>query len=189
MPELADTAVLRSYLKNKFEDDTSDKENSFKKSKSPKKVNFPDKNGLKSPRKDVKKDVRKGIMACTGNKECPVHVSRPGPNWSFYSNEQDIEDLINSLNERGIRESELRNNLIHEKESLILAINDCPKNKFNPEVVSITRVPICFSPKKSINFSFCYVSFHSSLKHRKIHQNYPRKSKPTMHTAIFHQIC
>ena len=138
MPELADKKALNSYLKNKFEDEVSDKENSFKKNKSPKKVSFTDKNGMKSPRKDVKqKDVRKSLMACTGTKECPVHVNRPGPKWSFYSSEQDIDNLINSLSERGLRESELRNNLIHEKESLIFAINNCPKHKFNSEVVSI----------------------------------------------------
>ncbi|XP_016840706.1 bromodomain adjacent to zinc finger domain protein 1A isoform X2 [Nasonia vitripennis] len=134
MPELSDTSTLYSYLKNLFEDECSDKENSFKKNKSPKKVSFSDKNGVKTPRKDVKKDVRKSLMACTGSKECPVHVNRPGPKWSFYGNEQDIDTLINALSERGIRESELRNNLIREKDSLISVINNCPKHKLNPEV-------------------------------------------------------
>jgi bromodomain adjacent to zinc finger domain protein 1A len=138
MPELADTNTLYSYLKNKFEDEFSDKENSFKKNKSPKKVSFSDKNGVKSPRKDVKKDTHKTLMFCTGNKDCPVHVNRIEPKWSFYGNEQDIDNLINALSERGIRESELRNNLVHEKESLIATIRECPKHKFNSEVVSIT---------------------------------------------------
>ncbi|XP_011504355.1 PREDICTED: bromodomain adjacent to zinc finger domain protein 1A isoform X2 [Ceratosolen solmsi marchali] len=134
MPELADTNTLYSYLKNKFEDECSDKENSFKKNKSPKKVSFSDKNGVKSPRKDTKKDIHKTLMVCTGNKDCPVHINRIGPKWSFYGKEQDIDNLIDALSERGIRESELRNNLVHEKESLIAAIDECPKHKFNSDV-------------------------------------------------------
>lgn len=134
MPELSDPEVLYSYLKSKFEDENSDKENTVKKVKSPKK-SLADKNGMKSPSKD-KKDVLKNLMACTGNSECPVHFKRPGPNWSFYGSEQDIENLINSLNEKGFRESELRNNLIHEKESIVATINNCQKYKFNSDLVS-----------------------------------------------------
>lgn len=136
MPELSDPDVLYSYLKSKFEDENSDKENTIKKVKSPKK-SLVDKNGMKSLNKD-KKEVLKSLMACTGNNDCPVHCKRPGPNWSFYGNEQDIENLISSLNEKGYRESELRNNLIHEKESIFAAINNCQKHKFNPNVVSLS---------------------------------------------------
>ncbi|XP_053985965.1 bromodomain adjacent to zinc finger domain protein 1A isoform X2 [Hylaeus volcanicus] len=144
-PELQDRESTYAYLRNKFEDEFSDKENSFKKArKSPKKVTFADKNGLKSPRKDVPRkefkhdhsDIKKNLMACTGNKECPVHCKRLEPKWSFYGTLEDIEALINGLSKRGIREGELRNNIIQEKTSLISVIEECPRHKLNPEVFS-----------------------------------------------------
>lgn len=144
-PELRDEETTYAYLKNKFEDEFSDKENSFKKAKkSPKKITS-EKNGIKSPRKDMspKKDfkheltdLRHNVMACTGDKDCPVHWKREGPKWSFYGKIEDVETLINSLNKRGIRESELRNNLEHEFSSLISIIEKCPKYKLNSEVFS-----------------------------------------------------
>ena len=148
IPELQNRETTHSYLRSKFDDELSDKENSFKKSKSPKKVSFADKNGLKSPRKEgsPKKeskldmnDIRKTLMACTGNKECQVHCKRQGPKWSFYGSREDIEALINGLCKRGIREGELRNNLIMETLNLVEVIEECPRHKLNPDVVSILR--------------------------------------------------
>ncbi|XP_076283321.1 ATP-dependent chromatin assembly factor large subunit isoform X3 [Lasioglossum baleicum] len=163
-PGLQDRESTYEYLRNKFEDEFSDKENSFKKAKkSPKKVTFSDKNGLKSPRKEIKQeftdknglkssprkdvlarkemkqeffDVRKNLMACTGDNECPVHRQRPEPQWSFFGTQGDIEALIDSLNSRGIREGELRNNIVQEMTSLISIIEECPRHKLNPEVFS-----------------------------------------------------
>ncbi|XP_076656585.1 ATP-dependent chromatin assembly factor large subunit isoform X2 [Halictus rubicundus] len=162
-PGLQDRESTYEYLRNKFEDEFSDKENSFKKAKkSPKKVTFSDKNGLKSPRKEIKQefsdknglksprkdvlarkeikqdflDVRKNLMACTGDKECPVHWKRPEPRWSFFGTQGDIEALVNSLSKRGIREGELRNNIVQEMTSLISTIEECPRHKLNPEVFS-----------------------------------------------------
>ncbi|XP_043582180.1 bromodomain adjacent to zinc finger domain protein 1A isoform X3 [Bombus pyrosoma] len=144
-PELLDTEAMHAYLKNKFEDEFSDKENSFKKAKrSPKKVSFSDKNILKSPRKDISRkefkqelfDIRKNLMACTGDKECPVHCKRSELKWSFFGKPEDIEALVNGLSKRGIREGELRNNIIQEMPSLMSVIEECPRHKLNPEVFS-----------------------------------------------------
>ncbi|XP_078034586.1 ATP-dependent chromatin assembly factor large subunit isoform X2 [Augochlora pura] len=145
-PELQGGQSTYEYLRNKFEDEFSDKENSFKKTKkSPKKVTFSDKNGLKSPRKEVLSrreikqefsDMRKNLMACTGNKECPVHWERPEPKWSFFGTQEDIEALVNGLSKRGIREGELRNNIVHEMTSLRSIIEECPRHKLNPTVFS-----------------------------------------------------
>ncbi|XP_071868884.1 ATP-dependent chromatin assembly factor large subunit isoform X3 [Bombus fervidus] len=144
-PELLDTEAMHAYLKNKFEDEFSDKENSFKKAKrSPKKVSFSDKNILKSPRKDISRkefkqelfDIRKNLMACTGDKECPVHCKRSELKWSFFGKPEDIEALVNGLSKRGIREGELRNNIIQEMPSLKSVIEECPRHKLNPEVFS-----------------------------------------------------
>ncbi|XP_043486491.1 bromodomain adjacent to zinc finger domain protein 1A isoform X3 [Polistes fuscatus] len=139
-PELKDREATYAYLRNKFEDEFSDKENSFKKArKSLKKVTFSEKNGVKSSKKDLKQeitDIRHNLMACTGDKNCPIHWKRSGPKWSFYGKIEDIQILINALSKRGIRESELRNNLEHEMSSLISVIEECPRHKLNPEIFS-----------------------------------------------------
>lgn len=147
IPELQTREGTYNYLHNKFDDECGDKENSFKKSKkSPKKVGFVEKNGLKSPRKDASpkkeikleiNDLRKSLMACTGDKECPVHCKRQEAKWNFYGTRDDIEAVINGLCKRGYREAELRNNLIMETSNIAEIIEDCPRNKLNPEVVSI----------------------------------------------------
>ncbi|EFN63819.1 Bromodomain adjacent to zinc finger domain protein 1A [Camponotus floridanus] len=145
-PELQDKEATYAYLRNKFEDEFSDKENSFKKSKkSPKKILSSDKNGVKSPRKETnsrkeyKQDlinIKKNLVLCTGDKDCPVHCKRSLITWSFYGNAEDIQALIDNLSTRGIRESELRNNLLQEMDNLLLVINDCPKYRLNPDVFS-----------------------------------------------------
>ncbi|XP_024873934.1 bromodomain adjacent to zinc finger domain protein 1A-like isoform X1 [Temnothorax curvispinosus] len=145
-PELQDKEATYAYLKNKFEDEFSDKENSFKKSKkSPKKLLSLDKNGVKSPRKEssprkeFKQDltnIKRSLVLCTGDKDCPVHCKRSLIKWSFYGNQEDIQALIDSLSTRGVRESELRNNLLQEMDNLLLVIDECPKHRLNPEVFS-----------------------------------------------------
>lgn len=145
-PELQDKEATYAYLKNKFEDEFSDKENSFKKlKKSPKKLLSSDKNGIKSPRKEpsprkeFKQDltnIKRSLVLCTGDKDCPVHCKRSLTTWSFYGNQEDIQALIDSLSTRGIRESELRNNLLQEMDNLLFVIDECPKHRLNPEVFS-----------------------------------------------------
>ncbi|XP_063977638.1 bromodomain adjacent to zinc finger domain protein 1A isoform X2 [Diachasmimorpha longicaudata] len=137
VPQLQDKASAEIYLRSKFEDEKSDnKENDFNKSKKKKTVTFEkkDKNGLKSPRKDS--DVRRALLACTGDKDCPVHQSSTRSKWSFFGRQEEIEDLINGLSIRGIREGDLRNNLIQESESISMALINCPKHKLNPDVFS-----------------------------------------------------
>ncbi|XP_014471104.1 PREDICTED: bromodomain adjacent to zinc finger domain protein 1A isoform X3 [Dinoponera quadriceps] len=142
-PELQDKEATYAYLKNKFEDEFSDKENSFKKSKkSPKKLAPTEKNGVKSLRKEANRkefkqdltNIKRNLILCTGDKDCPVHCKRSQLKWSFYGNQEDIQALINSLSTRGIRESDLRNNLIQEMDSLLAIINECPKHRLNPDV-------------------------------------------------------
>lgn len=141
LPELQDGDAAYTYLRNKFEDELSDKENSVNKaSKSVKKGGAVDKNGMKSPRKESKQDfneIRRKLMSCTANADCPVHRKRTETKWSFYGTREDLEAVINGLNKRGIREGELKNNLIHETDSLISVMENCPKHKLNPELVSV----------------------------------------------------
>ena len=59
---------------------------------------------------------------CTGDKEsCVVHSSiLPKTHWSYYSTIEEVDSLIDNLNERGLRESELKDKLlnVHDFESL-----------------------------------------------------------------------
>ncbi|OAD56919.1 Bromodomain adjacent to zinc finger domain protein 1A [Eufriesea mexicana] len=86
----------------------------------------------------------------TGNclpddKECPVHWKRSELKWSFFGKQEDIEALVNGLSKRGIREGELRNNIIQEMTSIISVIEECPRHKLNSEIFS---EPIKGQPNK-----------------------------------------
>merc|ERR1711997_1226421 len=57
---------------------------------------------------------------CTGDKEsCVVHSSiLPKTHWSYYSTIEEVDSLIDNLNERGLRESELKDKLLNERDRL-----------------------------------------------------------------------
>ncbi|XP_053597368.1 bromodomain adjacent to zinc finger domain protein 1A isoform X4 [Microplitis demolitor] len=138
LPELQDKDSADKYLKNKFEDEVSDKENNINEAKtsqvSKKTVTFADTNGIKKLSTRELNDIRKKLMACTDDKDCPVHCKRPETKWSFYGRPEDIEAVMNNLSIRGLREGELRNNINQEIESLKSVINNCPKHKLNSKV-------------------------------------------------------
>ncbi|XP_057338787.1 bromodomain adjacent to zinc finger domain protein 1A isoform X4 [Microplitis mediator] len=138
LPELQDKDSADKYLKNKFEDEVSDKENNINEAKtsqvSKKTVTFADTNGIKKLSTRELNDMRKKLMACTDDKDCPVHCKRSETKWSFYSRPEDIEAVMNNLSIRGLREGELRNNINQEIESLKSVINNCPKHKLNSKV-------------------------------------------------------
>lgn len=76
---------------------------------------------------------------CTSNPtNCPVHATYlPRTKWSFYDNVDSIDQLILSLNERGYRESALKNTLLHEKERIIDGIQKCSIHRLDntkPEI-------------------------------------------------------
>lgn len=74
------------------------------------------------------------LMMCTANSSnCPVH-SEKYPNrvrWSYYSTEEEINSLIDSLNSRGIREKILLEKLTLEKELILRHIKMCPSDKLS----------------------------------------------------------
>lgn len=76
---------------------------------------------------------------CTANPtSCPVHATYlPRTKWSFFENADSIDQLILSLNERGYRESALKNMLLQEKERIIEGIQKCSIHRLDnskPEV-------------------------------------------------------
>ncbi|XP_034941274.1 bromodomain adjacent to zinc finger domain protein 1A isoform X2 [Chelonus insularis] len=166
LPELQDKDAANIYLKNKFEDEFSDKENNINKTKKlPKKtVTFADKNGIiKSPTKKDSNDERCKLMACTGDKECPIHCKRSEVKWSFYGNKEDLEKIINGLSNRGIREGELKNNLSQELENLQSIIENCPKHKLNSEVFPLSTKEASNKPSKKTKVENTNLSFPSTV--------------------------
>ena len=80
------------------------------------------KTNIKNCEEQDSKDVTimKPWGMCTSDKEsCVVHSSiLPKTHWSYYSTIEDIDNLIDNLNERGIRESELKDKLLNERDRL-----------------------------------------------------------------------
>jgi len=79
-------------------------------------------------------------LICTADiNTCPVHgqsdlVDRT--RWAFFSKEEDINDLIECLNTRGIRESELRQTLVQERTYIVQKMANCPVHKLDRTQVS-----------------------------------------------------
>ena len=75
---------------------------------------------------------------CTADPEtCKVHTKDTGrPKWSFIYREEDLDALIAGLNERGERESALKENLILFKSKISQNLKACPVYLLNPSEVS-----------------------------------------------------
>lgn len=83
---------------------------------------------------DVKEEPEEIFGLCTTNPEtCPVHTEdTKRPKWSFYYREEDIDAIINGLNERGERESVLKENLVLFKSIIEANMKNCPVFILNP---------------------------------------------------------
>jgi len=80
--------------------------------------------------------VQKELFMCTSNhSSCPVHSINNAERvkWAYFHTEEDITNLINSLNSRGLREKQLKETLLNEKDLIIEHIRNCPVEKFSNE--------------------------------------------------------
>lgn len=67
------------------------------------------------------------LLMCTGSTEtCPVHAKSNGSVWSFLNTEEELDELIRSLNSRGLRERPLKDELEAERDLILDHIKDCP---------------------------------------------------------------
>lgn len=76
---------------------------------------------------------------CTSDPtNCPVHATYlPRTKWWFYDNVDSVDQLLLSLNERGYRESALKNTILQEKERIKEGIQKCSIHRLDhtkPEV-------------------------------------------------------
>jgi bromodomain adjacent to zinc finger domain protein 1A len=79
-------------------------------------------------------------LICTADiNTCPIHGqsdSAVRTRWAFFSKEEDINNLIECLNRRGIRESELRQTLMQERTYIVQKMANCPVHKLDRTQVS-----------------------------------------------------
>ncbi|EEB13984.1 bromodomain adjacent to zinc finger protein domain 1, baz1, putative [Pediculus humanus corporis] len=135
-----------TYIKKLFEEERnwgSDKENEVnsslpmgtQKKKLLSESNNVNSNSVYSTEEGENESNNEKLMSwvCTGNEEtCNVHSKTNNrTQWLFYHKENEIEELINSLNKRGYREHRLRKALIENKDNIIPRLNHCPVHLLN----------------------------------------------------------
>lgn len=79
-------------------------------------------------------------LICTADITCPVHGTADSidrTRWAFFSKEDDVNHLIECLNRRGIRESELRQTLLQERTYIVQKMANCPVHKLDRTQVSV----------------------------------------------------
>ena len=63
--------------------------------------------------------------------ECPVHSDiLPRTTWAYYSSSQELEQLLDSLNNRGVREGELRDKLVAERDFIENRLKKCKADQY-----------------------------------------------------------
>jgi hypothetical protein len=66
--------------------------------------------------------------------------------WSFYCKLEDIEKLMSSLNDRGLRESELKQNLADFKQKITNGLSKCPSKHLSMNEHDINAVVAKMTP-------------------------------------------
>ncbi|XP_059047927.1 bromodomain adjacent to zinc finger domain protein 1A [Achroia grisella] len=135
-------AYVAQLLRTERERAGSDKENDSgpnSRGASPKKplanVNGLNKtNGLETNTQQLRE-----LLVCTGDiTTCLVHgTGEHRPQWWVYHTAEQIEALIESLNKRGYRESELRQTLELDKNNILHNIVKCPLHLLNPAAAPV----------------------------------------------------
>jgi len=70
---------------------------------------------------------------CTADPEtCTVHSTNKTTKWYFYYKVEDIDALIEGLNDKGERETELKKNLITLRNKIATSLKSCPVFVLNP---------------------------------------------------------
>ncbi|CAH2094856.1 unnamed protein product [Euphydryas editha] len=83
------------------------------------------------------------LLLCTANIDtCYVHgKDEYRPQWWVYNTEEQIQALIESLNKRGVRESELRQTLELDRTNIVDYVKKCPLHLLTPNAQPPQHVP------------------------------------------------
>lgn len=84
-------------------------------------------------------EQKKSLLCCFGpENKCPVHcVNENKLAWGYYNTPEELDSLIECLNSRGLRESELQKVLQQEKQRILLSMEKCNNCLLNPSLVSV----------------------------------------------------
>lgn len=131
---------------------TSDKENHEEESKENESIKV---NGVNT---SLLQEDEDSLLLCSADPEkCIVHSkSRKRLKWAYYEKPEEIEALCNSLNNRGIRESELKQVINHDKDYLVSLVSKTPFNILYSE--EDTRVG-----RNSTKYKNAYLGYSPSL--------------------------
>lgn len=82
-------------------------------------------------------EQKKSLLCCYGpENKCPVHcVNENKLAWGYYNTPEELDSLIDSLNSRGLRESELQKILQQEKQRILLSMEKCTNCLLNPSLM------------------------------------------------------
>lgn len=83
-------------------------------------------------------DQKKSLLCCFGpDNQCPVHEKNENKlSWGYYNSPDELDNLIDNLNSRGLRESELKKMLVQEKQRILSSMEKCTTCLLNPSLVS-----------------------------------------------------
>lgn len=85
---------------------------------------------------------QRDLFMCTGQSEtCPVHRVPDSSRitWTFFNTESELDALIDSLNPRGIREKQLREQLESQRELILNHMKRCPEEKLQVDTQLIAE--------------------------------------------------
>lgn len=83
---------------------------------------------------------QRDLFMCTGDNEtCQVHnmPSSSRVTWSFLHTEEELNALIDSLNPRGLREKQLKEQLESQRDLILSHIKNCPTDKLQVDAALI----------------------------------------------------
>ncbi|KAB7493629.1 Bromodomain adjacent to zinc finger domain protein 1A [Armadillidium nasatum] len=84
---------------------------------------------------------------------CPVHtLNHSRPKWAYYSTEEELGKLIENLNERGARESELKSNIILNKDKLLKSMQRMLSFSFETSQKDESQIDLKKCLKRNLNF-------------------------------------
>lgn len=83
-------------------------------------------------------EQKKSLLCCFGSEnQCPVHgETKERLTWGYLNSPDVLDNLIDNLNSRGFRESELQKTLQQEKQRIISSMEKCTNCLLNPSMVS-----------------------------------------------------
>lgn len=121
---------ILEYLRKQYEEmNTSDKENSPNK-KNKKGINNKDSSLV------FDKEKNRDLLMCTADPQtCLLHSTTiERVRWLFFSDKNQLDDLVKSLNKRGLRENELQRIIENDYDQLAKIISQTPVQQLNPDV-------------------------------------------------------